>query len=473
MEYKFAHELDETLEAENKLQEKLRLILSSSKIDDGLSEFFDDTENDIFVQLEKLDDLFLKIITPILKSDLILSLDREFLEQFGEEEKKDGMVQFVRTKLFYESLSSHLKQHDLIWKTIFGISKAFETYESTKIIFKKFESEIFNEVENFSKNLKSFLEKLEEEFSCSIIGSSKLNPNYLVSNLFYDDSLNYDLKKLFPKFEEKKTISTSKPIMNPIKQRVTVKLNLKETEFHHTYIKGTKEWNRNDSYVLFIKRTNLLEEQKKFYSASFVTLNPSENVNINMAAALVRKNSGQAQAPKYSKMIQTLLEFTTNSIFAKDFPYVTDDTYSFLYHIGPVVIYNIISEDMKRRDFGYCHIIENNKIVRFFPDTILKKHIIDYWVDKFIDIKTDLVDGFINYQKGVSNIKASYKSFFDHAASTRRGINEKQPIEDYMRENEGKFFGYRRAQVFRRFVPDNIFGIMSEVSSTDLVKKFQ
>ncbi len=471
MEYLLAHQLDETLEVENKLQEKLRLILSSSKIDDGLSDFFSETENDIFVQLEKLDDLYTKIIVPILKSDLILSLDKEFLEQFGEEEKTDSLIQFVRTKLFYESLASYKKQHDLTWKTIFDISKSFNSYDSTKIIFRKFESEIFTNVEEFSRNIKNFLEKIEEEFSCSIIGSSKQNQNFLVSNLFYDESFNYDLKILFPK-REKKIITEQKTVLTPLKQRVTAKLNLKETNFHHTDARGTKDWNRNDSYILYIKRSDLIEEQKKFYSASFVTLNPSENVNINLAAAMVRKNSGQAQAPKYTKMIQTLLEFTTNSIFSKDFPYVTDDTYTFLYHIGPVVIYNIISEDMNRRDFGYCHIVENNKIIRFFPDTILKKHIIDFWVDKFIDIKIEAVDGFINYQKGVSNIKASYKSFFDHAASTRRGLNDKQSIEDYMRENEGKFFGYRRAQIFKRFVPDNIFGMMPEVSSNILTKKF-
>ena len=45
--------------------------------------------------------------------------------------------------------------------------------------------------------------------------------------------------------------------------------------------------------------------------------------------------------------------------------------------------------------------------------------------------------------------------------------------EEYMRENVGKFFGYRRAQVYRRFVPDNVFGVMQEINSTDLVNKFK
>ena len=93
---------------------------------------------------------------------------------------------------------------------------------------------------------------------------------------------------------------------------------------------------------------------------------------------------------------------------------------------------------------------------------------------KFFDLKSSSVDAYINYSKGVSNIRESYKNFFEYAASTRKRItNDPLTIEEYMRENVGKFFGHRRAQVYRRFVPDNVFGLMPEINSTELANKFK
>ena len=172
-------------------------------------------------------------------------------------------------------------------------------------------------------------------------------------------------------------------------------------------------------------------------------------------------------------MLQTLVEFAVDSLFSKDFVGICDDTHTFLYHIGPIVLYHIIQDDLLRREFGYCYYVEKNSVIRLFPENIIKKHIIDYWADTFQDLESPLVDSYMNYSKGIQGIKNSYQFFFDQAAATRKRIHvEINTIEEYMRENTGKFFGYRRAKVYRRFIPDSIFGFMPEVNSTDLVKKF-
>ncbi|MCB1176393.1 MAG: hypothetical protein KDK36_02330, partial [Leptospiraceae bacterium] len=206
---------------------------------------------------------------------------------------------------------------------------------------------------------------------------------------------------------------------------------------------------------------------------SFIILNPSENANINLAAAMVRKNSGFSAAPKYNKMVMTLLDYAAGNLFTRDFVNVCEDTTAFLYHTGPIVMWNIIQEDMLRRDFGFCYYVEKNNIIRFFPETIIKKNIIDFWADKFFNLKSSQVDAYINYSKGIASIKESYKALFDQAASTkRRNVNDNQTLEEYLKENTGKFFGYRRAQIYRRFVNDTIWGNLPEVSSSDLVHKF-
>ena len=45
-------------------------------------------------------------------------------------------------------------------------------------------------------------------------------------------------------------------------------------------------------------------------------------------------------------------------------------------------------------------------------------------------------------------------------------------LERYLTENTGKFFGYRRAQVYRRFLNDCIWGYLPEANSTEYLNKF-
>jgi hypothetical protein len=476
---KFSEGFETSLQLHITVVEKLRSFFTYKNVEEDHKDILDGIKEDVFNNLVKIEDYYKKFIIPLNPISIRHELDRQFSEQFGEEEKEEKLVNYIRMKIYYEFLSSFLKGSLSAWENIHGFFKILTTYPTAKYVFDNLYREYFFIIQTLNQDMSSLLKLIEKKFSCSIIGSSPQDSSVLVSNMFYDEELDYSYKNLFSKPTTSSVISTTpKPVVATTtpetRKTVSVSSSKANPDFYHTEIKGTKDWNQNDSYVLFIQSKDLVEEQKKFYTSSFVTLNPSENLNINLAAALVRRNSGQALASKYTKMIQTLLEFIINNLFLKDFPYVTDDIHAFLYHIGPVVVYNIIVEDMNRRDFGFCHYVDNNRIIKLFPDVILKKHIIDYWADHFFDLKQDSVDSYINFSKGVSNIKESYKNFFDYAASTRkRGMNEKQSIEDYMRENVAKFFGYRRAQVFRRFVPDSVFGSMPEVSSTELVKKFK
>ena len=202
-------------------------------------------------------------------------------------------------------------------------------------------------------------------------------------------------------------------------------------------------------------------------------LNPAENSNINMAAALVRKNSGYSFVSRYTQMLNALLEYAFNNLLNNDFQNLCDDGHAFLYHIGPVVIYMIIQEDMNRRDFGHCYFVEKNALIKLFPENTIKKHIINFWTDKFTKLSRERVDSYINYSKGVQNVRSSYYHLFNIAASTKkRGRSDNLTIEVYLKMNMGKFFGYRRAQVYRRFVHDCVFGALPENNSIELVNKF-
>ena len=70
---------------------------------------------------------------------------------------------------------------------------------------------------------------------------------------------------------------------------------------------------------------------------------------------------------------QTLINYAVDSLFTKDFINICNDTHSFLYHIGPIVLYSIIQEDLQRREFGHCFYVEKNAVIKLFPENMIKK----------------------------------------------------------------------------------------------------
>ncbi len=456
--------------------ENIRAVLFGSNLSTDAREIIDSQKEDIQAQLIEIQAAYAKFIQRLVGQAMKDEVEKQASELFADEDNiKPQEIEFIKLKIIYEYLSSFLRSVETAWNNVIGMSKVFSTYPITKPLYEKIQKENLSLINILNEDTHALLNLIEKNFDCHIVGASKADKRLLVSNLIYEDGRDFTYESLFKNLPKVEVVSpVTLPKLSERLLQSKAKTPLQESEFYYTTIKGTKEWNKNDAYILYIKKEDLKEEEKKFYSSSFVILNPSDNNNINLAAALVRKNMGHSAAPKYNKMLQTLLDFAVTNLFSKDFTDLCDDTYTFLYHIGPIVIYNIIQEDLVRRDFGYCHYVDNNKIIKFLPEAIIKKHIIDFWADKFFDLKAGQVDAYINYSKGVSNIRESYKNFFENAASTRKRItNDPMTTDNYMRENVGKFFGHRRAQVYRRFVPENVFGLMPEINSTELVNKFK
>jgi hypothetical protein len=473
--------------------DNVKVLINPSSLTPAGREIVDKQYYDIINPMKSIEYAFNKFIKPISTTDFQEEISRQAYELFPDTMPDKNQLAYVKTKVIFEWLSSFLKITTKAWTDLDHLLKIFAAYPETKSIYDKIKNLYLSKINSLQEDTLGFLEKLKIHYHGSIVGSYKKDPENLSSNLIYDEKLNYDYAKLFTDSREirQATATSADDILNQIKSSIIDKSKKdgspeastfstsptralsNDEEFLHTDVIGTKDWNRKDAYILSVKFSDLKEEEKKFYGSSFVLLNPKENVNINLAAALVRQNSGYSFANKYSMMLQTLVEFAVDSLFSKDFVGVCDDTHTFLYHIGPIVLYHIIQDDLVRREFGYCYYVEKNSVIRLFPENIIKKHIIDYWADTFQNLESLQVDSYMNYSKGVQGIKNSYQFFFDQAAATRKRIHvETNTIEEYMRENAGKFFGYRRAKVYRRFIPDSIFGFMSEVNSTDLVKKF-
>jgi hypothetical protein len=442
----------------------IRSMLIDPKNPPEVREIFKAQLDDINNLLYPIENAYKKFISNMVGHTMQQEIDKQCFELFPDTTPNMSKIHYVRMKIIYEWTSSFLKLVENSWISIFSICKIFNTYPATQQYYKDLEDKFLKPIHALNIDIKALLTKIETKFDCKIVGSYTKDKEVLVSNLIYEEEKDYDFNSLFP--QESDTQKRIKAIGRPFVRK-------KVEDYYYTSVIGTKEWNRNDAYILCVKADDLKEEEKKFYSSSFIIQNPSENANINLAAAMVRKNAGFSAAPKYNKMVMTLLEFASNNLFTKDFVDVCEDTTAFLYHTGPVVMWNIIQEDMHRRDFGFCYYVEKNSIIRFFPENIIKKNIIDFWAEKFFNLKASQVDSYINYSKGVSSIRESYKQLFDQAAATkRRTVGENKSVDEYLRENTGKFFGYRRAQVYRRFVHDTIWGILPEITTTELVQKF-
>jgi hypothetical protein len=461
---KFLNDLPGALRLHLEAVDAIRAGFSRENLPSEAKDAFASQRDEFFPAFNKLETSYKKFISNMVGHTMQQEIDKQSFELFPDTSPNMSKIQFVRMKIIYEWVSSFFKVVNSVWDMVIPSFKIFSTFPITKEFHDQIQEKYLKSILGLNLDTKTMLSKIEKKYGCRIVGSFPKDKDLLISNLIYDEGVDFDFQTLFP---ELITTAKSKEVTKPNFSKKD------EPGFFFTSIIGTKEWNRNDSYILHVKASDLKDEEQKFYSSSFIVLNPSENAHINLAAALVRKNSGFAAASRYNKMVVTLLEYAVGNLYSRDFTDVCEDTHSFLYHTGPVVMWNIIQEDMLRREFGFCYYVEKNSVIKFFPENIIKKHIIDFWAEKFYDLKPIQVDSYISYSKGVSSIKESYRNLYDQAASTRKRITEESiPIDDYLRENTGKFFGYRRAQVYRRFVPDCLWGGLHEMNSTELVNKF-
>jgi hypothetical protein len=464
----FIKDLPGTLGVHTEYVGTIRESLKDKSLPVSAREIINSQIEEIDQYLVSIENIHKKFIMTMVGHTMQAEIEKQAYELFPDSTPNSSKIGFIRIKIIFEWLSSFWKIADNSWNAIFSTMKIFSTYTETSNLYETIYTNILKDIFELNIDTKTLLSKIEKTFSCKIVGTSPSDKQLMISNIIYDEEKNYDYSTIFPNVD-------SDEFRKPALKNDPVKDNKKlEDEYFFTTIRGTKEWNRNDSYILYLKIKDLKEEEQKFYSSSFVILNPAENNNINLAAALVRKNSGYSAATKYNQMVSTLIDFAMANLISKDFSDISDDTNAFLYHIGPIVLWNIIQEDMIRRDFGFCYLTDNrNNLIKLLPEYIIKKHIIDYWTEKFYDLKSSQVDSYIIYSKGVSVVKESYKFLFDQAAATRkRGVQDSLTLEQYLVENTGKFFGYRRAHVYKRFINDSLWGHLSEVNSIELVNKF-
>jgi hypothetical protein len=462
----FVKDLPGTLGVHLEHTNSLRSTLGNKSLPVSTKEIINAQIDELGGLFKSIEDSHKKFVASMVGHSMQSEIEKQVYELFPDSTPSSSKIAFIRMKIIYEWVSSFWKIADNSWNLIFSNVKIFSTYTETSSIYENIYSTILRDIFELNIDTRALLSRIEKTYGCKIVGTSTSDKSILMSNIIFEEEKNYEYASLFPNNEE--ALMSSRPLHTSLKE------SSKDDEYFYTIVRGTKEWNRNDSYILYLKVKDLKEEEQKFYSSSFVVLNPSENSNINLAAALVRKNSGYSAASKYNKMVSTLIEFAMSNLASKDFSDLNEDTNIFLYHIGPVVLWNIIQEDMIRRDFGYCYYVDSrNSLNKYFPEFIIKKHIIDYWTDKFFEIKSTQIDSYINYSKSISMIKDSYKILFDQAAATRkRGVGDNMSLERYLIENTGKFFGYRRAQVYRRFLNDCIWGYLPESNSTEYLNKF-
>lgn len=461
----FSKDLPGTLGVHVEFTKSIIDIIGSRSLPNTTRDIIQAQDTDIKNYCASINAAYIKFIQPLVGQSMQMEIEKQTFELFPDLTPNSTNIAFIRMKIIYEWVYSFWKIADTNWNSLFSSIKVFSTFSETSSLYDSIYNNIFKDIFELNIDTKTLLNKIEKTYGCKIVGLSSSGKGLYASNLLFEDDKNYEFTSLFPTGE-----------FGTVNQGNfgSTKLGSTSTEeYYLTQVKGSKEWNRNDAYVLYIKGQDLKVEEQKFYSSSFVILNPAENSNINIAAALVRKNSGYSAVTKYNKMVTALIEYAMVNISSKDFVDFGEDSEVFLYHVGPIVIWNIIQEDMIRRDFGYCYLVDNkNSLIKFLPEVIIKKHIIDYWLEKFFELKNSQVDSYITYSKFMSIIKDSYKNLFDQAAATRKRITgEAQSLNQYLVENTGKFFGYRRAQVYRRFINETIWAPLSEAGNTDLLNR--
>ncbi len=458
----FVRDISDVLNLHIKVTKFLRELLSEKTLSREASFIIQKHEYELFSPLKEIEDSFQNTISVLSKKTLPREIERKHNEIFPSEPTREHKKEFCKIKITFEYISTFLKIAIPAWVIFESRLKELKNNPETGLLEEKIKNNLLSKIKTLDKTTEEFLDKIKERFRIELTGSDGGLHEKLVSNIVYNPEENYSLNILLNIKESAEYTTDPKKTGEDIGAKI-----LPQDANYKTRLIGTRDWNRNDSYVLEIKQIDLKKEYEKFDSSSFISLRPGEfDTPPSLASALVRKNSGHSQRQKYEQVIKTLAEFITTNLIDKDFPKATDDSFAFLYHIGPVVVYNTIVEDMNRRNFGHIFLVDKNSLLKIFPDQIVKYAIIGFWNETFMEMTPALADSYIHFSKGVQFVRSAYKSLYDQGAATRKGLTGiSQGLDDYLKENAGKFFGYRRVQVFKRFVPNSIFGDLPDNNS--------
>ena len=404
------------------------------------------------------------------------TLTREATRQvrkYFQEETGPNEINFVKLKRFYEKIKTFNEKSREIWRNINKLVDTFSVIHETRRLVRGLETDYLEPVQKLIRSTESFLGALYRYIQVNREQRDSVTGGYRI-DLSYDGSVDYTLDALArpegEKEEEKpETDAEAQPEDGgppEVSIARSIILETRERRIHRASlyavpILGSRDWNRSRDYSMEISVQDYRNGLEEFKDAFLVVLRPEDQPSsLTASGAMVKKGSGASHLEAYIDLIERILNEDTRALITADFPGLLHPDV-FLYHCGPNVIFRILIATLRQRNIGdVFRIDEQSQIRREYPETLIRKILIEWWTERFRDINGEQVDSYLTYSRTLEMIRKEFRALFGRGVELRK---REQPggsylqQDEWIRKNRNRIFGLRKYEVFRRFLSGTMF----------------
>ncbi|MDH5656771.1 MAG: hypothetical protein OEZ34_12740 [Spirochaetia bacterium] len=410
-------------------------------------------------------DKFFRTYIETAKDDLIENEARRLEKRYFEKTGVPSQLNFIKMKRFYEKLKTFNESATKIWKEIYGIINSLSLSDKFSKISNSAVEEHIEPSLKLSRFTDLFLTELHKYLKIESEGVNK-NTGAHIAELSYDPYARYNLAGFFGdtadnfrdgSFQNQdsipENIKKSSIAKNIVLETREQKLNRSST--FSTAMLGSRDWNRTTDYYMELAAQEYEESLELFRRSYHVSLTDEDRNNpVSSSSAVLRKSIGDEYLEPYINMLYGKLHDISALLITSDFPGL-DHPLVFLYHCGPVAFLNILHLTLQQERIGEIFYLKKDRSTeRTYPESILKREIIEWWNDTFKDLSGEDVDSYVLYSRALEMIKKDFRAVYEEGINIRMRETGKGHVglDLWLKENQKRIYGIRKLFVFKRFI---------------------
>jgi len=479
----FAKGYIEAISSHNEFICQFRELTSDKSLNDTLVNMMKKYRYSFSRNIEAIEKTYSEFLTSYNPDALNKKNRQDFYLFFGKEEYDQNRLDFLLLKEVFLRLrefnSRFRKEWDELLKGI-GVINLVSDGKSTYTLC----ANVINDALFFCEKTDSFL-----RFVLSILGIASSEYDVLekdiAGKIIYFESFSYSYHNVFTFFTAKnaedhkkdealdlyarknisKPVAAETPKIEPQAQSFSRSESLYQSNFT---LKGTSSWNRIEPYTIKVDAARILKDQADLDSSMYFndTVPDPVKVNGNVKRAMIRymRDTSINIKKAYTEFLFKIITMQTVQI-AEYFGIPEDRQLLFVYHLGPMTVFRILSDIFQDTSMGVCYkLLTDNKVSRYVPLEFIKDKVLEWFQENINtqDLPFDRVSDFTEFKKIISDKysrerEASLRKV-DHAVNQYfEKTGKKLSGEAIMKSKTKELFGTANIAVYNRFIDKTIF----------------
>lgn len=303
------------------------------------------------------------------------------------------------------------------------------------------------------------------------------NPRKLDGLAEYSGSITYKLSFVFtPNLDSTLELmfEDSTPDSSQLQESVLEEQTLKsktghidkndsKKEVYKIDVSGSQAWNQTNDYYFQYDPRAIEREKSIFPNVIYLDTHMGADQNFiktDLILNFSRKKTFSQNKDveiEYQNFLNTFFNLV-NEISAMNMNIPMDLRQAFLFHLGPVSYYNLTLKFLQEVGTGTIHCkVKGGKMVRkFIPTELVKKTVLNYWIDEVLTFKDFDRNDYTIYKKLSGLVKTMHSQLLEKAneeynnlpEATKRAKNK----QEIYKENASNWIGATNIVIFKRFM---------------------